>query len=299
MQTWDRTFIRSMTLRYIFALSVLALIAITADYVLQGKIRAEQDRDALVNAAGRLCVLSQRIAFHSLQLACSPSASAQRQWRQQLLEVTAEMETSFYGLLTADSTLHLPANRPSEARAIHLEPPYSLRGKIAAFFAASKALQQLPATQLNLESPHLQSIVSSASSELLYELDALVRKYQKESDAGVARLQRLERTVLVITIFVLLMMAVLIFRPMVKRIQIYLHERRQADEEREKLIDELRAALANVKTLSGLIPICASCKKIRDDRGYWNQLEAYLEKHSDADFTHGLCPECQNKFEVS
>ncbi|MCK7471838.1 MAG: hypothetical protein MZU95_14450 [Desulfomicrobium escambiense] len=47
-----------------------------------------------------------------------------------------------------------------------------------------------------------------------------------------------------------------------------------------------------IKTLSGLIPICAACKKIRDDKGYWNQLEHYLEEHSDAVFSHGLCPEC-------
>jgi hypothetical protein len=47
-----------------------------------------------------------------------------------------------------------------------------------------------------------------------------------------------------------------------------------------------------VKTLSGLLPICSSCKKIRDDTGYWNTLERYISEHSDAEFTHGLCPEC-------
>jgi hypothetical protein len=47
-----------------------------------------------------------------------------------------------------------------------------------------------------------------------------------------------------------------------------------------------------VKQLSGLLPICASCKKIRDDRGYWNQLEHYISDHSEADFTHGICPDC-------
>lgn len=54
----------------------------------------------------------------------------------------------------------------------------------------------------------------------------------------------------------------------------------------------LQEALASVKTLKGLLPICASCKKIRDDQGYWNQLEAYIEEHSEALFTHGLCPKC-------
>jgi len=55
---------------------------------------------------------------------------------------------------------------------------------------------------------------------------------------------------------------------------------------------ELRQALAEVKTLSGLIPICAGCKKIRNDKGFWQQVEEYIEKHTDAEFTHGLCPKC-------
>ncbi len=72
-------------------------------------------------------------------------------------------------------------------------------------------------------------------------------------------------------------------------------EKKRAEQEREKLIAELQEALANVKTLSGLIPICASCKKIRDDRGYWNQIENYLKEHSEAEFSHGICPDCAQR----
>jgi CheY-like chemotaxis protein len=66
--------------------------------------------------------------------------------------------------------------------------------------------------------------------------------------------------------------------------------------ERERLIAELREALAHVKTLKGLLPICADCKKIRDDKGYWSQVESYVERHSEANFTHGLCPDCIQKW---
>lgn len=59
-----------------------------------------------------------------------------------------------------------------------------------------------------------------------------------------------------------------------------------------RMNEELEAALARVKTLHGLLPICASCKKIRDDHGYWQQVEVFIRDHSEADFTHGLCPEC-------
>ena len=71
--------------------------------------------------------------------------------------------------------------------------------------------------------------------------------------------------------------------------------RQRAETERERLIAKLQEALANVKTLSGLIPICASCKKIRDDQGYWTQIETYLQQHSDAEFSHGLCLDCMRK----
>jgi len=68
------------------------------------------------------------------------------------------------------------------------------------------------------------------------------------------------------------------------------------EEEKERLNVELTEALNQIKTLSGLIPICAACKKIRDDKGYWNQIESYLEEHSDAVFSHGLCPECFKEY---
>jgi PAS domain S-box-containing protein len=64
---------------------------------------------------------------------------------------------------------------------------------------------------------------------------------------------------------------------------------------REQLIEELQDAIHKVRTLSGLLPICASCKKIRDDKGYWNQIESYISKHSNAEFSHGICPECAKK----
>jgi len=72
-------------------------------------------------------------------------------------------------------------------------------------------------------------------------------------------------------------------------------ERKRMEKEREKIISDLQDALSKVKALSGLLPICASCKKIRDDKGYWNQIESYIRDHSEADFSHGLCPDCLQK----
>ncbi len=72
-------------------------------------------------------------------------------------------------------------------------------------------------------------------------------------------------------------------------------ERMYAERERERLITELQDALDKVKTLSGLLPICAFCKNIRDDSGYWHQVEAYIEEYSEANFSHGVCPDCAEK----
>jgi PAS domain S-box-containing protein len=69
-------------------------------------------------------------------------------------------------------------------------------------------------------------------------------------------------------------------------------ERKQVELERENLIRDLQAALAKVKTLSGMLPICAHCKKIRDDQGYWTRIESYISAHTQAEFSHGICPDC-------
>jgi DNA-binding NarL/FixJ family response regulator len=71
--------------------------------------------------------------------------------------------------------------------------------------------------------------------------------------------------------------------------------RHRMEQEREGLIRELQEALTQVRQLSGLLPICVSCKKIRDDRGYWGRVEEYIQKHSRAKFTHGYCPDCARR----
>lgn len=80
-----------------------------------------------------------------------------------------------------------------------------------------------------------------------------------------------------------------------EEIKIEIEERKLVQTEKDKMIVELQKALSEIKTLSGLLPICASCKKIRDDKGYWNKIEGYIQKHSDAQFSHGMCPECSDE----
>lgn len=79
-----------------------------------------------------------------------------------------------------------------------------------------------------------------------------------------------------------------VYRPLLNEMAAH----RRTEQELLVTVSRLQEALANVKTLKGLLPICAWCKKVRDDKGYWSQLEHYVAENSDADFTHGICPEC-------
>lgn len=83
--------------------------------------------------------------------------------------------------------------------------------------------------------------------------------------------------------------------PLLARSLRYAIERKRIEGERDRLIHELQEALAKVKHLSGMLPICAWCKKVRDDQDYWKEVEGYVTAHSEADFRHGICPPCLAK----
>jgi hypothetical protein len=98
--------------------------------------------------------------------------------------------------------------------------------------------------------------------------------------------------VLLLLIAVSLVLAILVISFIAKRSFI---KQELAETEREKFIAELQKALDEIKTLRGIIPICMYCKKIKSEKGIWDQLEIYIEEHSDADFSHGVCPSCFNE----
>ena len=104
------------------------------------------------------------------------------------------------------------------------------------------------------------------------------------------QMQRLKylfwKSYILIIIIVLFLTALIIF---------FLLKIDKSAKEREELILKLQITLDEVKTLQGFLPICANCKKIRDDKGYWNQIEGYIQTHSDAKFSHGMCPECSDE----
>ncbi len=80
-----------------------------------------------------------------------------------------------------------------------------------------------------------------------------------------------------------------------RKLALEIREREKAEKEKEKVIHKLKEAIDEIKTLRGILPICCECKKIRDDQGYWNQIELYIANHTEAEFSHGLCPDCTKR----
>lgn len=289
MTGMDHNFAASMTRRYLLALGILAAIAMLSDYLLQQKLAEERSRSAVVNLCGRQRMLCQRIAF-LVQRMVAEAGSPSTAERQQLRVAIDEMSNALHALLHGDPDRHIPAPPSPEIAALYFGQPQRLAQELRDYLQAARTVCELPAEQLDTGNPTVRYVLQRASAPLPIRLDELVARYQAEGERGIANLQHLERTVMLITLIILLLMVLFIFRPMVQQIRRHL-------DERERLIHDLKTALAKVKTLRGLIPICADCKKIRDDRGYWTQLEEYLQNHSEAGFTHGLCPECQRRFE--
>jgi hypothetical protein len=96
-----------------------------------------------------------------------------------------------------------------------------------------------------------------------------------------------------LVISVCMLAGVALIAPLFRQIKLAEQQVRDTVREKEAVIVKLNDALAKVKMLSGLIPICSSCKRVRNDKGYWQQVETYIRDHSDAQFTHGFCPECE------
>jgi len=131
--------------------------------------------------------------------------------------------------------------------------------------------------------------------------NALLRKDNEIQKMSIAREKEVRNFLIIIALMALALIFALVMRQLFARrtnrlLQDQNSEIMYINRERQKLIEELQEALQNVKTLHGLLPICSSCKKIRDDQGYWNELEKYVSRHSEAKFSHSMCPDCTDSY---
>ena len=132
--------------------------------------------------------------------------------------------------------------------------------------------------------PLMSDGIFQGAFEIYYDITA--RKQQLDK-----LLSRSSALVFVIALGLLLSIIIILFIE-----NKTISKRKQVEKEREKLIAELQDAATKIKTLRGLLPICSTCKKIRDDKGYWKQIESYIRDHSEAEFTNSMCTICAKKF---
>lgn len=165
-----------------------------------------------------------------------------------------------------------------------------------------------------IEAAHVDSLNKAREYVLQFPLDAVLLDLSLPDSYGLDTLTEIQKAVPGLPILVLTgnedeslaMKAVSMgaedylfkgdmYGPLLVRSIQYAIQRKKNEAERERLIHELQAALAEVKRLSGLLPICASCKSIRNDQGYWQQIERYMGEHAEVQFSHGICPDCARK----
>ncbi len=96
-------------------------------------------------------------------------------------------------------------------------------------------------------------------------------------------------------LLIILILLPVLYLFFLKPLKIHIEERRKIEDEQKKVISELGEALEKVKLLSGLLPICASCKRILDNKGNWTNLEKYISERTEAEFTHSICPDCEER----
>lgn len=218
-----------LTLKYLVALTIIAMLATGSYFLLHYHINAEKSSAALVNISGRQRMLTQKIAVLGLQLAAFPHEERNK-LRTEMVQQIRLMQQSHEELTgAANDGIN---NNPSVASEIYFGTQVQLDLKVRTFLSTAEALSQTPDEDLNLSNAHLKYIIGPPAQQLLEALDALVAQHQADSEARIARLEALERTTLGFTFLTLLLEALLIFRPMVRTI---VQEKRDLLEANEQL----------------------------------------------------------------
>jgi len=161
---------------------VLPIMALKNYFNIEEIMTARKISAAIINVSGRQRMLSQKTAFFSMRLVCSPQTAERAQLRADLLDAIALMEKSHSGLINTDSNSNLLTPPSPAVKAMYFEAPLYLDKQVREYMAQIKALVQVPDAELKPDNPHLLYIISAASGELLQAFDAVVSQYQQESE---------------------------------------------------------------------------------------------------------------------
>lgn len=231
-----------MTARYLFALALLALLSTAALFILQANIHAQERNAAVINAAGRQRMLSQRIALFSWQFVHAESQIQRDGVRHELLDAIHHMEDAHAALTVTDPAASLLVTPAPQVWAIYFEAPLQLDAKVRDYLSEARALVAAPDAELTPDNPRLHRLTTT-STELLDALDRVVEEYETESEAAVRRVERLDHAVFTVDLLVLVATGLFVFRPMTRRIRREVAALRALNETLEQRVEE-RTAIA-------------------------------------------------------
>jgi diguanylate cyclase (GGDEF)-like protein/PAS domain S-box-containing protein len=246
----DLLIARSLTWRYLTALTLVAMLTTAAWLSLFLVISEQKSTAAVVNVSGRQRMLSQRTALFSSLLVNAPQKQRPA-IRRQLQEAVELMQRSHQGLTQGDAAMGLPVSMSATVRTLYFESTLALDRQVEDYLATVQALLKLPDNELRLDSPLLHYIITVSPSRLVASLDQMVGQYQREGEAAVSRLQKIETMVWLVTLLLLLLEAAFIFHPFVRQIRIVIGKLhgvtdrlRQSQDELEQRVWQRTADLA-------------------------------------------------------
>ena len=210
----DSKLVKALTLRYMLALSLVALFSTGAWVSLKLVIDAQDSTAALVNVSGRQRMLSQRVAMLSHEMVRHPTTT-----ERDLKAALALMERSHHGLTHGDEALKLPPTMSKTVRELYHGPSGTLDEQVTQYLLQAKTWLAVPDAQRTADHPALVALVATARGPLLPNLDRMVGQYQKEGEAAVAQVRLIETTIWLATMLLLLLEAVLIFHPIVNHVK--------------------------------------------------------------------------------
>ncbi|MDD5285491.1 MAG: type IV pili methyl-accepting chemotaxis transducer N-terminal domain-containing protein [Desulfuromonadaceae bacterium] len=272
---------------YGIALAFIALTLISSSLLMQYAIKRNDGDSRVINLSGRQRMLSQRLTKCVLALERTPSSDEQSRRIKEINTSFASWKVVDLGLQYGDEKLGLPQRMNSpEVKALFAE--------MEPFHAAM--VRELDKLLKNMEVGRLEPAVLRTTADVMLAnephfldfMDKITFQFDREARERISSMQRLEILFLVVGLLILSFEFFVVFRPSLSQLSNMMTslERRNA---------ELEEAILRIKRLEGIIPICMFCKKIRDDSSSWQQMEIYISEHSDALFSHGICPDCFSK----
>jgi hypothetical protein len=273
------------------ALGAIALLIVASHIVVQWRIDLVEQDTRVVNLAGRQRMLSQTIAKLSLEIVALRGSQIPVALSDELRRDTDSFAAVHYSLQRGDMPRGISACNNTDILAMFEKttPHYAAivsGGRRILRLSDLSSVMPVDEESWRVEMALAVSDVLDHEADFLSGMEDIVFALDADSRSKIEELGMVAISLGGVILALILLMAALIFEPVVRLIG-------RQFQELEVRTEELTSALELVKQLTGMLPICAACKKIRNAEGEWNSLELYIEQHSEAVFTHSVCPECE------